>query len=210
MFWSAQKHFNGVREYKDQVAELHEDLQRERLKLQLANDEYLDFRQTVATLMPKALAIPGQKNDTTYQLRNLASVLTPVGPEAVKALISKTLFERGQQLFRDKKFVESNKVFKKFVDTYSYSVHTPEAYFLWLDGAYQLGNYTECVELSRQMIEQFPGTELTGFALLRLGRIYERQGRAGDAVDIYKTVIRSYPQKDVTAQARHSLKGLDL
>ena len=52
--------------------------------------------------------------------------------------------------------------------------------------------------------------ELTGFALIRLGRIYEMQNRNEEAVDIYKTVLRSYPQRDVASQAKASLKGVEL
>ena len=33
---------------------------------------------------------------------------------------------------------------------------------------------------------------------------------AEDAVDIYRTVLRTYPQRDVASQAKSSLKGLDL
>ena len=60
------------------------------------------------------------------------------------------------------------------------------------------------------MIELFPTHELTGFAMVRLGRIFEAQKRAEEAVDIYKTVLRSFPQRDVASQAKASLKGIEL
>ena len=60
------------------------------------------------------------------------------------------------------------------------------------------------------MVELIPHHELTGFALIRLGRIYEMQNRNEEAVDIYKTVLRSYPQRDVASQAKASLKGVEL
>jgi TolA-binding protein len=46
--------------------------------------------------------------------------------------------------------------------------------------------------------------------MVRLGRIYEIENRNEEAVDIYRTVLRSFPQKDVAAQAKSSLRGLDL
>jgi TolA-binding protein len=208
-FWTAKHHFSGLEEAKNQVKELRAEVKEERLKTQLAKDEFLEFRQDVATLMPQALPIAG-KGINGYPLRNLAAVLNPSSSDAVRPVIIKTLFERGQELFRQKKFEESNRVFKMFVEKYSYSESAPSAYFLWLDGAFQTGDYRQCIEISNQMVEQFPGLELTGFALLRLGRIYELQGRAEDAVDLYKTVLRSYPQRDVAAQAKASLKGLAL
>jgi len=208
-FWTAKDHFSGLEEAKQQVGELRTEVKVERLKTHLAKEEFLEFRQDVATLLPPVLPIAG-KGEKGYPLRNLAAVLAPSVSDAVRPVIIKTLFERGQELFRQKKYEESNRVFKTFIEKYSYSEHTPSAYFLWLDGAFRLGDYRECVEISNQMVEQFPGVELTGFALLRLGRIYEIQGRAEDAVDIYRTVLRTYPQRDVATQAKSSLKGLDL
>jgi hypothetical protein len=41
-----------------------------------------------------------------------------------------------------------------------------------------------------------------------LGRVYELQNRSEEAVDIYKTVLRSYPQRDVASQAKASLRGI--
>jgi TolA-binding protein len=209
LFWTAKHHFSGLEEAKQQAEQFRAEVKEERLKTQLAKEEFLEFRQDVATIMPKALPIAG-KGEQGYPLRTLAAVLTHSSSDAVRPVIIKTLFERGQELFRQKKYEESNRVFKTFIDKYAYSEHAPSAYFLWLDGSFKLGDYRECVEISNQMVEQFPGTELTGFALLRLGRIYEMQGRAEDAVDIYRTVLRTFPQRDVASQAKSSLQGLDL
>lgn len=208
-FWIVRDHYNGLREAKEHAQAMDRKLKEEKLKLSLLDERFFDFKQSVAMVMPKALSVAGESKDA-YPLRNLASVLSSTAKEPIKNIISKALFEQGQKFFREKKFVDSNRIFKKFIDNYSYSIRTPEAYFLWLDGAFQMGDYAQCVELSKQMVELFPGTELTGFALLRLAKVYEQQGRADDAVDIYKTVIRSYPQRDLTAQARQLLKGVDL
>lgn len=209
MYWATQEHFNGIKEYKQKTAQMSEDLREERLKTKLAKEEFLEFRQDVAALMPQVLPVAGQ-GEEGYPLRNLAAVLAPGTNDAARKVVIKSLFEKGQRLFRDKKYEDSNKVFEQFIQKYSFSEHTPEAYFLWLDGSFKLADYRKCVEITHQMVELFPGTELTGFALLRLGKIYEIQGRAEDAVDIYKTVLRSYPQRDVAGQAKTSLKGVDL
>jgi TolA-binding protein len=209
MYWATADHFNGIREYKQKTAQLRAEIKEERLKTKLAKEEFLEFRQDVATLMPQVLPVAG-KGEEGYPLRNLAAVLAVPASDKVRSVVIKSMFEHGQELFRKKKYEESNKVFKQFIEKYSYSERTPEAYFLWLDGAFKLGDYRQCVDLAHEMVELFPGTELTGFALLRLGKIYEMQGRAEDAVDIYKTVLRSYAQRDVASQAKASLRGVDL
>lgn len=209
MYWATKAQFNGIQEYKARAAQLQKEVGQEKLKTKLAKEEFLEFRQDVATLVPPVLPVAG-KGEEGYPLRNLAAVLAPAANESLKKIVIKSTFEHGQELFRQKKYDESNIIFKQFIDKYSYSEHTPEAYFLWLDGSFKLGNYRECVDITHQMVELFPGIELTGFALLRLGKIYEFQGRAEDAVDIYKTVLRSYSQQDVVRQATSSLKGVDL
>jgi TolA-binding protein len=85
-----------------------------------------------------------------------------------------------------------------------------ESYFLMAEGHFLSNELEECTAIVQQMVDLFPQHELTGFALIRLGRIYEIQNRNEEAVDIYKTVLRSYPQRDVASQAKASLKGVEL
>ena len=60
------------------------------------------------------------------------------------------------------------------------------------------------------MLNLYPESELTGFALLRMGKIYEFQDRREDAIDLYQTILRSFPQRDVAGQASRSLRSVEL
>jgi len=60
----------------------------------------------------------------------------------------------------------------------------------------------------QRMIDLFPGHEVSGFSMIRLGKIMESRGRASDAIDIYKTVLRTFPQREVASQAKASLAGV--
>ena len=209
-FYSAVRHqFNGAIEYKAAAAKAYRQLERERLAWNLEKDQFLDFRQNVATLMPEALKKKGLGVEG-YPYRNLASVITRPQSNKIKDLVAKSLFEQGKNHFRKKNFDQSGKLFKEVIAKYGYTAYVNEAYFLLAEGYYQQGKYEDSTRTIQQMLELFPSHELTGFSMIRLGKIYEAQNRNEEAIDIYKTVMRSFPQRDVAGQAKASLKGVDL
>ena len=60
------------------------------------------------------------------------------------------------------------------------------------------------------MIRLYPDSELTGFALLRLGSIYERRDRIEDAAEIYRSIVAHFSQAELRGQAAAALKAVDL
>ena len=60
------------------------------------------------------------------------------------------------------------------------------------------------------MIRLYPESELTGFALLRLGKIYEGRDRIEDAAEIYRSVAFNFTQAELKRQAEASLKAVEL
>lgn len=200
--------FNGTSEYKAQIHHLREELKVTEMNSEMESEHFLEFRQYVATLMPDVLRQKGE-GETGYPFRSLASTISKADSEKLRGTISKTLFEKGKEYYRDKKFAQANRAFKQIVDKFGYSPYVAEAYFLMAEGYYQMDEMEECTSVIHQMVELFPNHELTGFAMVRLGRIYEAQNRSEEAVDIYRTVLRSFPQRDVASQARASLRGMD-
>lgn len=214
LFWMqlyarSREVYNGNAEYRAAVERLREEKQNDEIARDLEREEFLEFRQSVATLMPDVLKQKGLGQEG-YAYRNLASVLTKSSSDSVRKLIAKTLFERGKEQFRNKEYEKSSRAFKQIIDRFSYTTYVTEAYFLLAEGYFQQRQLEEATSYIQHMVELFPNHELTGFALVRLGRIYELQHRNDDAVDIYKTVLRSFPQRDVASQARSSLRGVEL
>jgi TolA-binding protein len=205
---SVRETYNGISELKEELAALEKhSLQRE-IGLALDREQFLEFRQTVATLMPEVLRQKGL-GEEGYPFRSLASTITRSEAMEVKKTIAKTLFERGKSHFRDKQYDKAVKVFRQVVARFNFSPWVTESYFLMAESHFQENELEECAAIIQQMVEMFPQHELTGFALVRLGRIYEIQNRHEEAVDIYRTVMRSYPQRDVASQAKASLRSLD-
>jgi len=204
----ARETFNGVAEAREQVARLQHEIEEVKTSARLQEEHFLAFRQSVATVMPSVLKEKGE-GEAGYPVRSLASVVSRSEVDQVRAVIAKTIFETGKKYFRDKNFKKAKRSFRQIIDRYSYTPFVTESYFLLAEAYFQENELEECTRVVQQMIELFPQAELTGFGLIRLGRIYEIQNRSDEAVDIYKTVIRTFPQRDVAAQARASLKGMD-
>ena len=201
--------YSGINELKAEIKAMEAHGERERLSYALEKEQFLEFRQNVAALMPGVLKEHGF-GEEGYPYRGLASTLVRPEKDAIRGTIVKTLFERGKDHFRKKEFAKAVRVFKQMIDRYGYSTYVAESYFLLAESHFQENELEEAVSVIQQMVELFPSHELTGFAMVRLGRVYELQNRNEEAVDIYKTVIRSYPQRDVASQAKASLRGLDL
>lgn len=209
IYSSARQMFNGISDYKAEIEHLKTHNEKEHLAMALEREQFLEFRQNVATLMPDELKKHGL-GEQGYPYRSLASTISRKEAEVVREAIAKTLFERGKEYFRKKQYGKAEHAFNQVIDKYGYSPDVPEAFFLLSESLFQENELEECTTTIQRMVELFPNHELTGFALIRLGRIYEIQNRNEEAVDIYKTVLRSYPQRDVASQARASLRGIDL
>jgi hypothetical protein len=60
------------------------------------------------------------------------------------------------------------------------------------------------------MVTVYPENELTGYALMRLGKIFEIQNRLEDAGDIYRAVLANFKQPALQKQASANLKAVEL
>ena len=134
---------------------------------------------------------PVQENETK-QIEN-APKKVPRSPSFIDALSALFAQEEGS-----------------LISKYPSSVHAIESHFLLVEGKFQIHDYEKCVGIVDAMITNYPESELTGFALLRLGKIYEFQDRFEDAVEVYKTVIKTYHDKDLLKQAKIFLKTVEI
>ncbi len=181
----------------------------ESLRADLAEDRLNDFKGQVAAVLPMQLVKPDAKN--LYPLRQLASVVTDQTDLQIER--ASGLLDRGKEKFRAGEFEESNLIFAQLIEKYPESMHIAEAHFLLAEGQFQSKDYESSIASIEKMIALFPENELTGFALLRLGRIYELQDRLEDASDIYKSVLANFTQPqwvELQKQAKVSLESVRL
>lgn len=201
--------FSGVDEMQLRVVYLQKKIEKEELKSQLVASQLKEYQQQIAVLIPDAQK--NQKDEkSAYQLRVLASVVSTPDGDRLKIERASGVFERAKQAFRDGHYEKAEAEFKEIIQKYPESVHVPEAHFLLVESQYQLKEYEVCIDTVESMVTLFPESELTGFALLRLAKIYEVQDRLEDAVELYRTVVSSYQDQQLVLQANSSLKAVEL
>jgi TolA-binding protein len=200
-------YFNRPEIYVSQINELKHEISAEKFRRQLASYEFQDFREYVATLLPNQIKTQDAKS---YQMRSLASVVQKSSNEPLMVQRAREMFERGKALFRDKKYTESNKTFVQLLRDHPYSAQVPEAMFLLVEGYFQLQEYDQVIAYANKMVDLYPELEVTGYALLRAGKVYETQERHDEAMSIYQTVMRSFPSRGLASIAQDALREIQL
>lgn len=202
-----KEHLSPVRFLEAKLERAEREKRESDFRSQLAAYQLADYQQQVATLLPDVLkTLPA--NEKNYPLRQLASVVTSNDSLAIERASS--LMEKGKGMFRKQEYGDSNRVFEDLINRYPDSVHIIEAHLLLAEGQYQLKEFEASVATIERMIDLFPESELTGFALLRLGAVFEAQDRLEDAGDIYKAILANFNESELQKQARASLKGVQL
>ncbi len=201
--------FSGVDFLKSRVADLENEVGRERLRVEIVHQHLSDYQQEVASLLPDAIRQTTDK-EATYHLRTLASVIATPQSDRLQIERAAGLFEKGKNQFRLGKYDESNRMFSGLISSSPESIYFAEAHFLLSEGQYQTKDFEACVGTIEAMITLFPESELTGFALLRLGKIYEYKDRFEDAVEVYRAILNTYQEPALVTQARLNLKAVEL
>jgi TolA-binding protein len=198
-----------VKRLEKEVVHLEKERREAEFKARLVAHQLADYQQHVATLLPDAMR--GRSDQGNYPLRQLASVIgAGSADDTLEIERASGLMEKAKAAFRSKNFEVANNLLQKLIDRFPDSVHVPEANFLLSEGQFQLKDYEASVATIERMIDLFPENELTGFALLRLGSIFEMQERLEDAGDIYRAVISNFNRPDLVKQASSSLKAVAL
>lgn len=201
-----KNHFNGydLLAKKNQIVELK--FKQSRLKQKVAEYQLQYFRQEVAAIMPDFMQAKGYKEEQ-YPLRTLSSVLKKPSEQIDQAL-GKSTFLQAKRLFKQRQFEEAQRIFVKFIELHSYSVHIAEAHFLLAESYYQMDLLDDAVRTIEEMVKVFPSNDLTGLALIRLGSIFKNQERTDEATILFKTVLQTFTHPQVVSQAKRSLAGL--
>ena len=210
----AREYFSPVKHLSKKISHLENKLQEEKFKNLLTSYEFHDFRAYVGTLIPKALEETGYQKkfnqEKSYPIRSLASVTQKRTNENLAVSRANLVFEEGKKYFREQKYEAAVNSFKNLVEKHPYSAHVPESMFLLVESHFVLRNYDQSVYYANKMLDIYPDSELTGYALVRLGKVYEFQDRYTDAIDIYKTVIKSFPDRGIASLAENSLQAIEL
>lgn len=208
LYFSVKNHYSGIDLYKQKIVQLEKEVEKKDFKNSLLTSDFLSFRQQVAMMIPGE--IQNQKSPMEYSLRNLASVIGSSETNVSYIAEMRALLQRAKADFKTGKYFDSNKAFAEFIQKFPYSSDLVEAHYLLAEGQFQLRYFNDCVQTIENMVDLFPENELTGYALLRLGRVYEIQGRPEEAVEMYKTILSLFPNASLGREARKAMGDVNL
>ena len=180
----------------------------EHLNKSLVEAQFADFKQEVGALIPsvKTDKMDEEKRD---RLRDLASVIPHERVKLQVNLTAKKLLGQGKESIINHKYKEGVKHLDKLMELFPDSHHVVEAQYLIMEAYFNLHQMDKVVTQIDKMVELFPENRLTGFALLKLGGIYETQSRHDEALHIYRTILSSFSDKTLIAKANRNVKLLE-
>ncbi|MCB0348021.1 MAG: hypothetical protein KDD37_04260 [Bdellovibrionales bacterium] len=210
MLFRVHSHFNGTYSgkqfYQEKVSKLQEDLDRSELEVALMEKRQFDYQQSIAMQLPSML-----KKDP-YNARNIASVIS----DKKGAIEFDNKFEKleaAKKYFNEGHFEE---VVDELEPIYKDSPEhplAPEVSFLLMEANHFLGKREEAAVIIRSMLQLYPESYLTGYALLRLAEYFVQEGDERKAKYLYQFISEKFnydPQivKSATEGLRRVRDGL--
>ena len=207
VFYHFRSHFSGAEYYKVKANQMKEMAEQSHLKELNAKYQLLELRQYVSAVLQKELKYQ-KSNEANYQRRSLASIVAPQENQSLLTFQSKDWFVKAKVAFKDKNFSRAIHYFNVLIDRFPFSPHVVESHFLIVESYFLLNKSVEVIQATHQMMSHFPEHELTAYALLKVGKIYEEEGRMDDAFDLYKLIAKSYKGSKVSSVAEHNKRML--
>lgn len=201
---------NGAKEYQNLADFWKSKVAREQLKKLIVQGQFADFKQDVALLIPNQLQKTKVKEEK-QKLRDLASVIPHETDADISLKLSADkLLKRGKDRVKKREYKDGIKILTSLINLYPDSHHLVEAHYLIIEAYSQQEQTAMVITWVDKMVELYPENRLTGYALLKVGGIYEMDGRPEDAVRIYKTIVAVYDDKKLISQAQVAVSELEL
>lgn len=208
-FGAFRAHFARDPLLQVQIRMLKKNVATEQLRTQLLLEDLTEFKTYVATHLPEIIKRDG-RHEKGYPVRNLASVTTSMPSSRIQEHMSNQQFLKAKSAYQTGDYDSTRELLENFIRIHPYSVHIVEAHYLLEESLFHLGREEASAQTIEKMVRQFPESELTGFAMIRLARLLEKQGKGLDAVQVYKTVLQTFPYHDVSAAAARALRSLEI
>ena len=197
LYLGASAHFDDRDRLVATLSKTQREKESAKLQLLIARESNSAFQQHVALNLPQGKNL--QKN---YPARQIASIVTDKTLRQLNLHSTAQMYESGRAEFEKKAYQKSNEIFKRVVEDYPDSLNIVESYFLLVEGLYQVQQYEACAEFAERMMTLYPENDMTGYALLRLGAVYQIRDRLEDAAEIYSLVVKNYHDPNVLSQAK--------
>lgn len=123
--------------------------------------------------------------------------------------LSAAQFESARALFRQKEYAAAAKAFDQVIEDFPIAPSVHEAAFLRVESYFLSGDLVRALDSIDFMLDQYPDQLLTGYALLRMGQIYQQRNQAEKAVEVFRIVQHQFgASSELGRQAQFFLKDL--
>lgn len=201
------REYNGLSESQKKVEQLESMVKKVQLERDLMAFQYEDFRQEVARHLPEKKW--GSEQENQYLAKNFSAKLrAPASDEKID--FSSAWLEKGKKQFRDKNYAKAVVTFSNLIERFPASVGSLEAQFLIVESYFLQQQFQACLTEAEKMIELYPESEMTGWAMLRMGQIFQERHRSEEAAEVYKTVIKSFENSNLKKQAQQLLNQTEV
>ncbi len=190
-FFFFQNHFSGIDGLKEELKSVKNNLRSERVKVAIAEYQLEDYRQTVATYIPKAV-----KAHSDYGLRSLASI-SQLNDSGLKISDPTKIVENGQKLCAEERFARGQVHLKDYIENFPMGKKVIEAHFLLHKCYMDAGDIADGISVTELMAKRYPESELTALALINSGDVYIARDRYVDAKFMFQLVrknFKAFPQ----------------
>lgn len=212
VFWAMvfgvfNKHFDGAHIERKKVAALERQLRiqaRQVAKLETRFSEFKDAMVVAGVKLDKNLGWYDEK-------RSLASVIAdPKGKKETLWVPGHVSFDHAKKVFVSGRYKRSAELLESFLSEYPDHPSSPLATFLLSESYFEIGNLHDSLRGINMLITHFPETETACFGMVRLGKIFEKQERLEEALEIYEMALPLYPKSKCSELARANIKDLNL
>ena len=206
------QYFQSGYEIKQQIVNLEKKIERTEFENRVAQNQILDLQQTMAeTLPPEKKMIAEQRINSQWKGRAFSLSQQLREPASIKKIdLSGVYFEKGKKLFTQKKYHMAFKEFEALKEKFPLSDRAVESTFLMLESSYLQKDYKKTVDIADYMVTQYPESLLTGYAILRLGLVSEKNSQFEEASALYKIVAEHFRDERLKNQALDYIKRISL
>lgn len=187
------------------ISELKISIEKEKMKTIVLQNQIFDFQQEVAATLPSLDSV--DRNPSTFQVRNLASISQK---PLLEMDLSGSLSQKAKSEFRQGEYSKAIESFKLLNERYPTSPLIVESYFLLGESYFLKNDVQECMDIVEHMMNHYPEHELTGFLMLRMGQVFQSQGRSDEAREVFRVVSQKFAfNQELKKQAEQLEKSSD-
>lgn len=208
VFNLSSRHFAPADQSKSKIAALKKRINHDAFVMAQMQINFGEYKDSVAAA---GVRIDEETKWTDTQ-REVASVFADtdfkIKPDV--QVWANREFEKGRKYFLSGNYQEATEVFERFIKNNSENTNLPQATYLLGESYVYLNENESALKAIDLLITQYPETELAGYAMVRLGKIFDQQSRPEEAAEMFNIVVAEYPKSNAALLAKKSLRELPL